>query len=129
MAQANKAQPTEAKPEARPRKTREEIIEQKVSMAKERNTRVARIDSTLGSTMFNIMRQFDQSYAKLKGSMGEFGGTSHDKGLTYMQRAHEITLQFSKLAEELSKEVGFRYYTPRELQDFLSHEAKEAKKE
>ncbi len=130
MAQkATKTQATETKPEARPRKTREEILEQKVSMAKERNSRVARIDSTLGSTMFNIMRQFDQSYAKLKGSMGEFGGTSHDKGILYMQRAHEITLQFSALANELSKEVGFKYYVPRELQDFLSHEAKDANKD
>jgi hypothetical protein len=124
MAQEKKDSATKEKAvEVKPRKTREEILEQKVSMAKERNSRVARIDSTLGSTMFNIMRQFDQSYAKLKGSMGEFGGTSHDKGIVYMQRAHEITLQFSALANELSKEVGFKYYVPRELQDFLSHEA------
>jgi hypothetical protein len=102
----------------KPRPTREEIMERKISMAKEKNTRVAKIDSPLGGIIFNIMRQFDQAYDKFKGKLGEFGGTSHDKGIVYMQKAQEVTLMFSELTEELSKEVGFKYYMPQELQEF-----------
>jgi hypothetical protein len=80
----------------KPRPTREEIMERKISMAKEKNTRVAKIDSPLGGIIFNIMRQFDQAYDKFKGKLGEFGGTSHDKGIVYMQKAQEVTLMFSQ---------------------------------
>jgi hypothetical protein len=125
-AAATTVQTTEKQPPVR--MTREEVLERKISMVKERNSRVARIDSPLGSTLFNIMRQFDQAYAKLKGQMGEFGGTPHEKGMIYMDRAHEITLQFSDLTEELCKTVKFRYQTPRELLDYQADQKAEQKK-
>lgn len=118
--------PTEQKQPAR--MTREEVLEKKISMVKERNSRVARIDSSPGGTLFNIMRQFDQAYAKLKGSMGEFGGPSHEVGMAYMDRAQEITLQFSDLTEELFKAVKWKYQAPRELMEYNKAQGKKNKK-
>lgn len=109
------------------RKTREEVLARKIAMVGERNSRVARIDSPLGSTLFNVMRQFDQAYAKLKGGMGDFGGVSHEKGMEYMNRAHEITLQFSDLTEDLFKAVKWKYTTPRELLDYQAEQKKKKK--
>ena len=47
-------------PEKR-RPTREEIIERKMSLARERGSRVLRINSPLGNIMFNVLRQFDMA--------------------------------------------------------------------
>jgi hypothetical protein len=107
--------------------TREERLAKKIAMVGERNSRVARIDSSPGGTLFNIMRQFDQAYAKLKGQMGEFGGPSHETGLAYMDRVQEITLQFSQLTEELFKAVKWKYTTPRELLDYQAEQKKKKK--
>lgn len=101
----------------KPRPTKEEIMEKRISMVKERNARVARIDSPLGGIMFNIMRQFDQAYIKMKGQIGDFGGISIKDGSVYIERASDLTLLFSELTEELSKEVGFKYYVPQELKE------------
>ena len=99
----------------RTRPTREEILERKVSMARERGARVIKVNSPLGSIMFNVLRQFDQAYASFKGKLGEPGGISHEDGARMMARARDITVEFSDLTKELSKEIGFRYYTPEEL--------------
>ena len=50
--------------------TKEEILERKISMVKERGSRVMKINSPLGSIMFNVLRQFDQAYANFKGQLG-----------------------------------------------------------
>jgi len=99
----------------RTRPTREEILERKVNMARERGARVIKVNSPLGSIMFNVLRQFDQAYASFKGKLGEPGGISHEDGARMMARARDITVEFSDLTKELSKEIGFRYYTPEEL--------------
>jgi hypothetical protein len=99
----------------RTRPTREEILERKVNMARERGARVIKVNSPLGSIMFNVLRQFDQAYASFKGKLGEPGGISHEDGAQMMARARDITVEFSDLTKELSKEIGFRYYTPEEL--------------
>lgn len=99
----------------RKRPTREEILERKVNMARERGARVIKVNSPLGSIMFNVLRQFDQAYASFKGKLGEPGGITHEDGARMMARARDITVEFSDLTKELSKEIGFRYYTPEEL--------------
>lgn len=101
--------------EKRKRPTREEILERKISMARERGARVIKINSPLGSIMFNVLRQFDQAYANFKGRLGEPGGISYEEGAELMERARQITLEFSDLTKELSGKVEFRYYTPDEL--------------
>ena len=101
----------------RPRLSREEILEKKISMAKERGSRVLKINSPLGSIMFNVLRQFDQAYANFKGKLGEPGGISYENGAEMMERARNITMDFSDLTEELSRKVGFWYFTPEELQE------------
>ena len=102
----------------RPRLSREDILEKKISMAKERGSRVLKINSPLGSIMFNVLRQFDQAYASFKGKLGEPGGISYEVGAELMERAREITMDFSELTKELSRRVDFRYYTPDELKHF-----------
>lgn len=104
----------------RPQLTKEQILERKVSMAKERGSRVIKINSPLGSIMFNVLRQFDQAYANLKGRLGEPGGISFEEGAELMERAGKITQDFSDLTKELSSKVNFRYYTPDELKTIQS---------
>ena len=98
--------------------SREEVLEKKISMARERGARVVKINSPLGSIMFNVLRQFDQAYANFKGKLGEPGGISYEEGAALMERAREITVEFSELTKQLSKKVEFRYYTPDELKQF-----------
>ena len=47
--------------------TREEILERKMSMARERGSRVLKINSPLGNIMFNVLRQFDMAYPNFAG--------------------------------------------------------------
>lgn len=95
----------------------EEIVERKLSMARERGARVLKISSPLGSAMFNVLRQFDQAYAHFKGQLGEPGGVSHKEGAELMDEAREITMAFSGFTARLSKKIQFRYYVPQELKE------------
>lgn len=99
----------------RTRPTKEEILEKKINMARERGSRVMKINSPMGNIMFNVLRQFDQAYANFKGQLGEPGGISYQEGAKLMENAREITMEFSELTKNLSGKVGFRYYTPDEL--------------
>ena len=104
-------------PNEKKRFTKEEIMERKISMVKERGSRVMKINSPLGSIMFNVLRQFDQAYAHFKGQLGEPGGISHEEGATLMDEAREITMAFSEYTGQLSKKVRFKYFMPQELQE------------
>jgi len=101
----------------RKKPTREEILERKINMARERGSRVLRINSPLGSIMFNVLRQFDQAYGNFKGRLGEPGGISYEEGAQLMEEAREITVAFSDLTKKLSKQVRFRYFVPQELKE------------
>ena len=95
----------------------EKIVERKISMARERGARVMKINSPLGSIMFNVLRQFDQAYAHFKGQLGEPGGISHKEGAELMEEAREITMVFSDFTARLSKRIRFKYYVPQELME------------
>ena len=103
--------------EEKKRPTREEILERKISMARERGSRVLRINSPLGNIMFNVLRQFDMAYGNFKGQLGEPGGITYEEGAQIMEEAREITIAFSQLTKRLSKKVNFRYFTPQELRE------------
>ena len=92
--------------EGKKRPSREEILERKISMAKERGSRVLRITSPLGNIMFNVLRQFGMAYGNFKGQLGEPGG------ITYEEGARQITMVFSNLTKRLRKKVNFRYFMP-----------------
>jgi hypothetical protein len=100
----------------------QEIQEKKISMVKERGARVLKINSPLGSTLFNILRQFDMAYAHFKGRLGEMDGISYKEGEELMVEGREIVMAFSKFTERLSKKIRFRYYTPREISEFMRTE-------
>ncbi|MDD3815431.1 MAG: recombinase [Desulfocapsaceae bacterium] len=104
-------------PIQRQKLTKEEILERKISMVKERGSRVMKINSPMGSIMFNILQQFDQAYAHFKGQLGEPGGISHEEGGALMDRVQEITMDFSEYTGQLSKKVKFKYFMPQELQE------------
>jgi hypothetical protein len=104
-------------PIQRQKLTKEEILERKISMVKERGSRVMMINSPMGSIIFNVLRQFDQAYAHFKGQLGEPGGISHEEGAALMDEAREITMAFSEYTGNLSKKVRFKYFMPQELQE------------
>lgn len=97
----------------------QEIQEKKINMVKERGSRVLKINSPLGSTLFNILRQFDMAYASFKGRLGEMDGISHEEGEKLMTEGREIVMAFSEFTDKLSKRIRFRYYTPREISQFM----------
>lgn len=115
----------DAKRSKRHRLSREEYLEKKITLAKERGSRVIKINSPLGSIMYNVLRQFDQAYANFKGRLGEPGGISYEEGAELMEKAREITMDFSDLTKELSKKVNFKYFTPEELKAVRSPQTEE----
>ena len=88
-------------------------------MVKERGSRVLKINSPLGSTLFNILRQFDMAYAHFKARLGEMDGISHEEGEGLMTEGREIVMAFSDYTAKLSKRIRFRYFTPREISEFM----------
>lgn len=75
--------------------------------------------------MCNVVRQIDQAYATFKGRLGEPGGISYEEGTQLMEKAREITIKFSELTKELSGQLGFRYYSPEELQEVQKSQSKD----
>jgi len=108
-----------AKTQEKKKPSWQEIQEKKISMAKERGARVLKVNSPLGSTMFNILRQFDMAYANFKARLGEMDGISHEEGEELMAEGREIIIAFSDYTAKLSKRIRFRYYTPREIDEFM----------
>jgi hypothetical protein len=108
--------------------TREEILERKISMARERGSRVLKINSPLGNIMFNVLRQFDMAYGNLKGQLGEPGGISYEECSQFMEEAREITIAFSKLTKKLSSKVHHRYFVPQELREISVNSQKHEEK-
>jgi hypothetical protein len=102
--------------------TWQEIQEKKINMVKERGSRVLKVNSPLGATMFNILRQFDMAYTHFKGRLGEMDGISHEEGEKLMTEGREIVMAFSDYTAKLSKRIRFRYYTPREISEFMEIE-------
>ena len=104
--------------------TWQEIQERKINMVKERGSRVLKINSPLGSTLFNILRQFDMAYSHFKARLGEMNGISHEEGEELMAEGRDIVMAFSDYTAKLSKRIQFRYYTPREIKEFMETEQK-----
>jgi hypothetical protein len=97
----------------------QEIEEKKINLVKERGSRVMRVNSPIGSTMFSILRQFDMAYANFKGRFGEMGGITYEEGAALMEEGREIVMAFSDFTAKLSRKVNFRYYAPDEIKDYL----------
>lgn len=110
---------TKEKGSEKKRPSWQEVQEKKINMAKERGARVLKINSPLGSTMYNILRQFDMAYANFKARLGEMDGISHEEGEELMAEGREIVMAFSDYTARLSKRIRFRYYTPREISEFM----------
>jgi hypothetical protein len=105
--------------EKKQRPSWQEIEERKINLVKEKGSRVMRVNSPIGSTMFSILRQFDMVYAKFKGRLGEMGGITYDEGAALMEEGREIVMAFSDYTAKLSRKVNFRYYAPNEIKDYL----------
>ena len=105
--------------EKKQRPSWQEIEERKINLVKEKGSRVMRVNSPIGSTMFSILRQFDLAYANFKGRLGEMGGITYEEGAALMKEGQEIALAFSDFTARLSRKVNFRYYAPNEIKDYL----------
>ena len=105
--------------EEKQRLSPQEIQERKISLVKERGSRVLLINSPLGSTLCTILRQFDLAYANFKGRLGEMGGISYEEGEALMAEGREIVMAFSDFTDKLCHRIHFRYYTPREIEEYL----------
>ena len=77
--------------EEKQRLSPQEIQERKISLVKERGSRVLLINSPLGATLCNILRQFDLAYANFKGRLGEMGGISYEEGEALMAEGREVS--------------------------------------
>jgi hypothetical protein len=64
----------------------------------------------VGSTLFNILRQFDMVYAHVKARLGEMAGISHEEGEELMAEGREIVMAFSDYTAKLSKRIRFRRF-------------------
>ncbi|MEJ2690847.1 MAG: recombinase [Deltaproteobacteria bacterium] len=120
---------TDEKSEKKARPSWQEIHEMKINMVKERGSRVLKINSPLGSTLFNILRQFDMAYAHFKARLGEMDGISHEEGELLMAEGRDIVMAFSDYTAKLSKRIRFRYYTPREISEFMKTEQRDGNAE
>ena len=96
----------------------QEIQEKKINLVKERGSRVMRINSPLGSTMFSILRQFDMAYAHFKGRLGEMGGITYEEGAALMEEGRVVVMEFSDFTARLCKRINFRYYAPHEIEEY-----------
>ena len=96
-----------------------EIQEKKINMAKERGSRALKVNSPLGSTMFDVLRQFDMAYTHFKARLEEMNGIFHEEGEELMAEGRELVMAFSDYIAKLSKKIRFRYYTPREIDTFM----------
>ena len=105
--------------EEKQRLSPQEIQERKISLVKERGSRVLLINSPLGSTLCTILRQFDLAYANFKGRLGEMGGISYEEGEVLMAEGREVVMAFSDFTDKLCRRIHFRYYTPREIEEYL----------
>ena len=105
--------------EKKQRPSWQEIEERKINLVKEKGSRVMRVNSPIGSTMFSILRQFDMAYANFKGRLGEMGGITYEEGVALMKEGQEIVMAFSDFTARLSRKVKFRYYPPDEIKDYL----------
>ena len=105
--------------EEKQRLSPQEIQERKISLVKERGSRVLLINSPLGATLCTILRQFDLAYANFKGRLGEMGGISYEEGEALMAEGREIVMAFSDFTDKLCRRIHFRYYTPREIEEYL----------
>jgi len=59
------------------------------------------------------------AYAHFKARLGEMDGISHEEGERLMTEGREIVMTFSDYTDKLSKRIRFRYYTPREISEFM----------
>jgi len=91
---------TIAKTQEKKKPSWREIQEKKINMAKERGSRVLKVNSPLGSTMFNILRQFDMAYANFKARLGEMNGISYEEGEKLMNEGRDIIIAFSEYTEK-----------------------------
>ena len=105
--------------EEKQRRSPQEIQERKISLVKERGSRVLLINSPLGATLCTILRQFDLAYANFKGRLGEMGGISYEEGEALMAEGRTIVMAFSDFTDKLCHLIHFRYYTPREIEEYL----------
>ncbi len=105
--------------EQKPRLSAEEIQERKVTMARERNARVMRVNSAVTGDMHNSLKQLDMALQNLKMKLGEPRGVSFEEGIAILNEGKKLAILISDYAAKVSEAVGFRYYEPLGIQELI----------
>ena len=75
-----------------------------------------------GSTIHNTVHQPRENHLTIFPGLGEMNGVSHEEGEKLMAEGRDIVMAFSDYTARLSKRIQFRYYTPREIKEFMKTE-------
>ncbi len=65
--------------------------------------------------MFNIVRQFDMAYIKLKSQWGELDVIPEEEAPVFKDNALDAIREFSDFMSWFSERVDFKYYPPKGL--------------
>ncbi len=94
---------------------KQEIRVKKKTVSRGSLAKTIEMESALGITMFNIVRQFDMAYNKLKSRWGELDGIPEEDALVLKDEALNAIREFSDFMSRFSERVDFKYYPPKGL--------------
>ena len=93
----------------------DKIIEKKITLAGQRNTRVVTVDASISGVIATALRQFDTAYTNFKKRLGEYNGITYEEGEEFIRQGQKIALEFSDFTEQLCSLINYKYYPPRGL--------------
>ncbi len=94
---------------------KQEIKVKKKTVSRGSRAKTIEMESALGIKMFNIVRQFDMAYIKLKSQWGELDGIPEEKVMVLKDEALNAVREFSNFMSRFSEQVDFKYYPPKGL--------------
>jgi len=94
---------------------KQEIKVKKKTVSRGSRAKTIEMESALGFKMFNIVRQFDMAYIKLKSQWGELDGIPEDEATVLGDDALNAVREFSDFMSRFSEQVDFKYYPPKGL--------------
>lgn len=94
---------------------KQEIKVKKKTVSRGSRAKTIEMESALGIKMFNIVRQFDMAYIKLKNQWEELDGIPEDEAMVLRDNALDAVRDFSDFMSRFSERVDFKYYPPKGL--------------
>lgn len=98
-------------------KGKNEKLEKKLSMAKERNSRVVFVNSPFTHKVLDVLQQSDRAYSRARARMGMPGGLTFDEAIALLNDYHEAAIKLAEASEKLCKASGISFRMPRGMND------------